>query len=242
MEIYFADPTATTLQGIKGRGLAAHRDLGMKVRTITKEIPEIIEHIREIPGRSEPLDYTEFTGKVNYSRGTLTILADVTENSAEYINGAIINRLHGKLFNVLIDEDEKHYYTGRCTITPIKDNDIITGYEVKIRHNPFRHIIPSIASQFTNIATGQTSESATYWANIYIGEHTGDINLTATFITPSPTSSTQVIVIFKKGTDTKYYYAKSFPFVISDLPYSGDMQIGLRNAAVFSLTADNKEL
>ncbi|MCB5878433.1 hypothetical protein LIR51_26860 [Blautia producta] len=242
MEIYLAAPAVTTLQGIKNNGIALHRDLKLNVVTILKEIPEIIEHVREIPGRNEPLDYTEFTGRPSFNRGTLTITADVLEGGPEYIDGEIVRRLHGKRFNIVLDEDEKHYYTGRCSVSPTKDNDVVTGYTIRIQHNPFRTILPTFAEQFTDISTGLTSETSYYLVDIYIGEYAGDIRFDATFITPEPNSSTRATLIFRQGTTRKTYYAHEFPFIISDMPFTGNVKLNLANVATFSIGLDNKEL
>lgn len=242
MEVYLAGPGVTTLQGIKNSGIALHRDLKLNVVKILKEIPEIIEHVREIPGRNEPLDYTEFTGRPSFSRGTLIIMADALENGPEYIDGTITRKLHGKRFNIVLDEDEKHYYTGRCSVSTTKDNDVVTGYTITICHNPFRTILPTFAEQFTNISTGLTSQIEKYRVNAYIGEYAGDISFTATFITPEPDTQTHVTLVFRQGSASKTYYAFKFPFVISDMPFTGDVQLDILNASVFSIGMNNKEL
>ena len=92
--------------------------------------PEPKTHYVDVLGAHGSLDLTEaLAGKVLYKNRTIKMefvsMAGRTQWPVIYSN--ILSALHGKLLNIVLDEDISYTYKGRVTVgDPVWENNVVT--------------------------------------------------------------------------------------------------------------------
>lgn len=118
------------MRGVTFDSKHTYWDWGLMLKTapkITSPVPKT--HYVDIPGMHGSLDLTEsLTGKVQYKNRKITLefvkVAGREEWSATYSD--ILSTLHGRLLEIILDDDPLHYYTGRVTVgDPERDGKIV---------------------------------------------------------------------------------------------------------------------
>lgn len=242
-DIYFADPSNTTYETIIANGKGLMRDFGLKVKSIEIGMPDIWQHLVEVPGRNGPIDMTDFAGRPAFKSRQILVSLDKEESYTDWLTKytELVNFLYGNRFNILIMPDDKHYFTGRCLFNMTKDNDVITDHEFEITCDPMRTIIPAFSDAYNNVSTGITS-TGNYQTEIYAGAYSHDFKISYQV----PHGAMDFEIHFKQGEKViKYSYSDDLirnPFELSTLPFTGKVTLELINIAMFSLSLVNKEL
>lgn len=105
--------------------------------------PEPVTTLVDIPGRYEPLDLSEtLTGHIMYSprEGTWNfyVFNDYPEYNWVKVRDSIMRHIHGKILDVIPEDDPDYFYRGRLTAEWASDENWSTvdiGYTL----NPFKH-------------------------------------------------------------------------------------------------------
>ena len=250
-DVIFADVANKTYASITANGKWLCRDFGMKIKSIEIEPPEVWEHIREIPGRLEPIDLTEFTGMPAYKQREVKITLDQNEDYEAWLQSAEIrNFLHGKLRNFIILPDDEHFFTGRCTFESSKGNPMITEYVITVNCYPMRTILPTFEELCTNVDMVGVTSGAYKYILCRIGHYAKNLVVE---ITPIEGMSIDTYVVIKNLVTNKQKsisIRSSSVVVIADTKISGEqfignIQIGVQAGTIskFSLKCElNKEI
>jgi len=73
----------------------------------------------QVPGTDTVIDLTEaLTGDVKYEPRTIECEFWIVEGRSKWpaVYSAILNELHGKRMNIVMDDDPNYYYTGRVAV------------------------------------------------------------------------------------------------------------------------------
>lgn len=71
----------------------------------------------DIPGADGTIDLTDaVTGAVNYANRTITMQFATKTKHHEQLRTQLLNDLHGKRVQIVLDEDPEYYYTGRAVV------------------------------------------------------------------------------------------------------------------------------
>lgn len=106
--------------GISFNGLHSYRDYGLFLAAppdYGTPNPKVFQV--DIPGANGVLDYTEaLTGEVMFNNRTqkYTFSVEIGRDRREALKSRIRNDLHGKLVEIVPDEDSNWYYVGRATV------------------------------------------------------------------------------------------------------------------------------
>lgn len=119
------------MRGVTFDSKHSYWDWGLMLKSspkITSPAPKT--HYVDIPGMHGSLDLTEaLTGKVQYKNRKISLefvtVASREAWAATYSD--ILSALHGRLTEIILDDDPLHYYTGRVTVgDPERDGKIVT--------------------------------------------------------------------------------------------------------------------
>ena len=105
-------------------------------------LPEPNTVLLEIPGRSGRLDLSEvLTGDISYGNRELKLQLAARTNKERWVQTClhIFNKYHGRVVQVIFDEDPGHYYVGRASISDPQRLGIAGQLTVTIDAEPFRY-------------------------------------------------------------------------------------------------------
>lgn len=103
--------------------------------------PEPKTKVIEIPGTDHVIDLTEtLSGKVNYEQREITypLLMTCSRDRWEGLYTEILNHLHGKKVEIILDVDNEYYYTGRAEISDWKPGKAFAEITIKATVNPYK--------------------------------------------------------------------------------------------------------
>lgn len=104
--------------------------------------PVVREKYVEIAGRDGLLDLSEaLTGAPVYDNRTITANYVLMAPRAEWENvySGILNAMHGKRLDIVLDDDPNYYYTGRAKLTEWKRSDTTVNITITATVDPFKH-------------------------------------------------------------------------------------------------------
>lgn len=103
--------------------------------------PEPKTNVVEVPGSDRVIDLTEsLTGKVHYRLRTITcpyvLLGDPEKQ--ESVHTEILNYLHGKRLNIVLDTDSEYYYTGRVKVSKWEPGQFSANITLEATVEPYK--------------------------------------------------------------------------------------------------------
>ena len=114
-------------------------DLLMTSKNIEDAEPKIKEI--EIPGSNGKLDLSEWTGEVLYNNRTLTFNFDIFDSPSNWwtLKQEITKYVHGKKLKIVLDQDNKYYYYGRCKIADFSNETTVAHLIIECDCEPFKY-------------------------------------------------------------------------------------------------------
>ena len=114
-------------------------DLLMTSKNIEDAEPKIIEV--EIPGSNGKLDLSEWTGEVLYNNRTLTFNFDIFDSPSNWwtLKQEITKYVHGKKLKIVLDQDNKYYYYGRCKVADFSNETTVAHLTIECDCEPFKY-------------------------------------------------------------------------------------------------------
>lgn len=96
----------------------------------------------EVPGSDIVLDLTEsLTGKVHYGtrvgRFEFVVVGGRSKWPAVY--AALLNEIHGKRVQIVLDDDPNHYYQGRVTVDEWASEEVTATIVLTAEVEPYKH-------------------------------------------------------------------------------------------------------
>lgn len=114
-------------------------DLLMTSKNIEDAEPKIIEV--EIPGSNGKLDLSEWTGEILYNNRTLTFNFDIFDSPSNWwaLKQEITKYIHGKKLKIVLDQDNKYYYYGRCKVAAFSNETTVAHLTIECDCEPFKY-------------------------------------------------------------------------------------------------------
>ena len=113
------------MQGVKFGEYHSYNDFGLVLSSKEISPPEVRKNEVEINGTNGKLDMSEaLTGKPDYKNRTLTFnfAALVAHDKRLAAFSRVMNAIHGKKMDIVLDEDPAYFYRGRVSVTKNADN------------------------------------------------------------------------------------------------------------------------
>ena len=107
------------MKGVKFGGLRSDTDLGLVLYSKIISPPVVKKTTVEIPGRDGSLDITEaLTGRVAYEDREISFVFRVPSPKEAWADtySNVLNKIHGKCMDIVLDDDPDYFYTGRVSI------------------------------------------------------------------------------------------------------------------------------
>ncbi|MBE5825259.1 MAG: hypothetical protein E7307_01345 [Butyrivibrio sp.] len=122
------------MKGVKFGSLRSDTDLGLVLysKKISPPVPKTTTV--EIPGRDGNLDITEaLTGRVAYEDRELSFIFRVPNPKEEWVGtySNVLNTIHGKRLDIVLDDDPDYHYTGRVSIDDFSTNRQLAEIAIK---------------------------------------------------------------------------------------------------------------
>lgn len=102
------------------------------------------ENYVEVDGADGTLDYTEAFGDVRYKNRPLSFsfsLSDGRYLDREELIAEIVQKLHGRRHQIIIDDDPMHYWDGRCKVENISNGVAYGTLRVKVTADPWYYAV-----------------------------------------------------------------------------------------------------
>lgn len=114
-------------------------DLLMTSKTIQDAEPKIIEV--DIPGSNGKLDLSEWTGEILYNNRLLTFNFDIFDSPSNWwtLKEEITKYVHGKKHKIILDQDNKYYYYGRCKVAGFSNETTVAHITIECDCEPFKY-------------------------------------------------------------------------------------------------------
>lgn len=132
------------MNGVSFDGKHSYREYGLllKSRPVISP-PEPKTNVIEVPGSDVIIDLTEsLTGKVHYGmregKFEFHVLNGRSEWSAVY--AALLNDLHGKRLQIVLDDDPNYYYVGRVTINDMESDKKTATIVLSAQLEPYKRL------------------------------------------------------------------------------------------------------
>lgn len=126
-----------------------HTAKDWKLRFASLEInePEIQTYQLSVPGRNGLLDLTDsLFGHTTYLNRTI-IMNFWTEFDLDgHLQSVLMNELHGKKMDFIIDNDPEYYWTGRLSVHVTKNCPAITEVVITADCEPFKKPVTKLGS------------------------------------------------------------------------------------------------
>lgn len=114
-------------------------DLLMTNKTIEDAEPKITEI--DIPGSDGKLDLSEWTGEILFNNRILTFNFDIFDSPSNWwtLKEEITKYVHGKKHKIVLDQDNKYYYFGRCKVTDFSNETTVAHLTIECDCEPFKY-------------------------------------------------------------------------------------------------------
>lgn len=182
------------MSGILINDIHTGKDLNLYYTDIQITHPEPQTTYLQVPGRNGAIDLTEVNGSVCYNNGSLVLIflkREKTMQEWHRLVNLLTSKIHGRECKIVLDSEPDYYYVGRCTVSTVKDNQILSSMTITANCEPFKYDIQSrgepwlwdtfnfengiiTQAQYCNVAVNGTYE-------LYIS-HNGGMPVTPVFI------------------------------------------------------------
>lgn len=130
------------MKGVKFGGFHSFYEWGLILSS--KEIKSPAPKINqiEIEGGDGVLDLTDFFGDVKYENRSLSFnfsKTNIVPDGFLALYSLVQNTIHGKMMQVILDDDPAHYYYGRVTINEWKSNKNIGEIVIEVDAEPYKY-------------------------------------------------------------------------------------------------------
>lgn len=130
------------MRGVTFNGKHSWWDWGLLLRDFpVVSPPKPKTKLVEIPGTDAVIDLTEaLTGQVHYKQREIkcvfTFIGDRSNWETVYTD--ILNHLHGKQLQIILDDDEDYYYTGRAKVEGWEPGQYAANIIITAEVNPYK--------------------------------------------------------------------------------------------------------
>lgn len=130
------------MRGVTFNGKHSYWDWGLlPVNHPIVSPPEPKTKLVEIPGSDVVIDLTEkLTGQVHYRQRKITCFFTLTCHRDRWaqVYSEILNHIHGKSVQIILDDDMEYSYTGRAEITAWEPTDHAANITITAEVEPYK--------------------------------------------------------------------------------------------------------
>lgn len=132
--------------GVKIGDYHSYGSWGLVLQEISISPPTPKVYILTVPGSNAVLDYTDVLtgGEVKYEQREIRMKFEAADEGFPgmfRLASRIANLIHGKVQQIIFDEDPSYYYQGRCTVNYDKKNPMITAFEIICQADPYKYAV-----------------------------------------------------------------------------------------------------
>lgn len=128
------------IKGVKFGVYHTYDDFGLLMTQKYIGAPEVRTKFVDVPGMNGQLDLTEALGAVKFSTRLLRFVFKLIDHD-EFITAysAVLNAIHGKQLNIIVDDDPEFQYTGRCEVSDLESSKLTGKITISATCNPFKY-------------------------------------------------------------------------------------------------------
>lgn len=157
MYISFVDKNGNTIR--------TDTDLGLTIEKITIGEPKVRSMYKEIPGRDDPIDYTDYFGQPLYDPRDIMIECGAKITNRYDQERMIRNAVHGLRFDkIILSDDPQWYFSGRVSMNEWSKNVRIGKCTLTAHCDPYRKKISqtvktlSLTSSYKSLSIENTGK------------------------------------------------------------------------------------
>lgn len=112
----------------------------------------------DIEGSDGVIDLTDFFGGVRYSNRSLSFTfakSNITQKEYMTLYSEILQTMHGKQMQVILDDDPGHFYWGRVSVNQWKSNKNIGEVVIEVDAEPYKREVTD--TQFIQNVNGSAT-------------------------------------------------------------------------------------
>lgn len=128
--------------GVKINGKHSLDDYGLYIKEKNIEPPAVRTQILQIPGRNGDIDLSDIlNGDVTYSNRTVEIVLNGKKEEHEWIAfmEQFRNEVHGRIVQLVFDEDPNYYYKGRAYVEGYEKGIEVASFTLSVDAEPFKY-------------------------------------------------------------------------------------------------------
>lgn len=130
------------MKGITFGGKHSYYEWGLILQKKEIQAPEPKINQIELEGRDGVLDLSDFFGEVKYKNRSLSFQfakMDIHQEGFLALYSLVQNELHGKVMEVILDDDPSYYYKGRVTINEWKSEKNLGQIVIEVDAEPYKY-------------------------------------------------------------------------------------------------------
>lgn len=130
------------MQGVNFGGKHSYYAWGLLLRehpVVSPPVPKL--KLVEVPGSDDPIDITEaLTGTVHYECREITCKFSMAGQRDKWpaLYSEILNYLHGKHIEIVLDNDQNYFYSGRTEIKDWNPGQTVAEITIKATVAPYK--------------------------------------------------------------------------------------------------------
>lgn len=136
-------------------------DWGLVFQNWDITLPQLKTQIITPSTMNGNIDLTEFLGERFYENRTLTLTFAYVgaQSSFHTLRTNVANYLHGKVMDIIFDDDTNYYYRGRCMVDSLKtvSNESYMKLVITCNVDPYKYK----ATEYSNTFTVSSSKTVT---------------------------------------------------------------------------------
>ncbi len=143
-----------------------YKDWNLILTSTDIDFPDPKTETVDVPGTDGELDFSEvLTGDISYKNRKISFEFEMVDRFANWKNkiSEISNYLHGRKFNIILDDDPSFYYYGRITINNFKSNKSTGTITIEADVEPYKYDLYSSIENWLwdpfNFETGIINET-----------------------------------------------------------------------------------
>ncbi len=113
---------------------------GYTLTTYSVDAPEVETVTVSVPGRNGVIDITNnLFGGPKYKNRTISM--EFAKPRSEYTFDDyrdILEKVHGKMLDIIFDQEPNWKYTGRCTVSALDRNAGFSSFTIEVDADPFK--------------------------------------------------------------------------------------------------------
>lgn len=130
------------MKGVRFGNLHSYYEWGLILGSKEIQSPEPKINQIEIEGGDGVLDLTDFFGDTKYKNRSLSFQftkPNIVPDGFLALYSAVQNAIHGKVMDIILDDDPANYYRGRVTINEWKSDKNIGSIVIEVDAEPYKY-------------------------------------------------------------------------------------------------------